>query len=146
MGRNCKICGTNIIPYPLSTGFDCGDPKYLSFYCENSTGQLIFMRPNNTYYQVTSIRPEAKEIASSDAMKKLLEFNQDSPFLVKSGCTAEKSTSSLYPFSDAEWFREIQIEWSLHWNQSVILLKTASTGLIQIAIQQEMDRKGVIAK
>ncbi|WJZ99558.1 hypothetical protein VitviT2T_017993 [Vitis vinifera] len=121
MGRNCKICGTNIIPYPLSTGTDCGDPKYLSFYCENSTGQVIFMRPNNTYYQVTSIRPEAKEfsiqlgedncIASSDAMKKLLEFNQDSPFLVKSGCTAEKSTSSLYPFSDAEWLREIQIEW-----------------------------------
>lgn len=30
---------------------------------------------------------------------------------MKSGCTAEKSTSSLYPFSDAEWLREIQIEW-----------------------------------
>ncbi|KAL6330201.1 hypothetical protein AAG906_040122 [Vitis piasezkii] len=120
MGRNCKICGTNIIPYPLSTGTDCGDPKYLSFYCENSTGQVIFMRPNNTYYQVTSIRPEAKEfsiqlgedncIASSDAMKKLLSSTRTHHFGEK-WVHGEKSTSSLYPFSDAEWLREIQIEW-----------------------------------
>ncbi|KAA8524527.1 hypothetical protein F0562_010950 [Nyssa sinensis] len=28
--RNCEPCGTNIIPYPLSTGSNCGDPDYSS--------------------------------------------------------------------------------------------------------------------
>ena len=29
--RNCEPCGTNVIPYPLSTGPNCGDPMYIAF-------------------------------------------------------------------------------------------------------------------
>lgn len=28
ISRNCGTCGTNLFPYPLSTGEDCGDPLY----------------------------------------------------------------------------------------------------------------------
>nr|POF18398.1 g-type lectin s-receptor-like serine/threonine-protein kinase [Quercus suber] len=47
--RNCKPCGINVIPYPLSTRPNCGDPMYFSFECNNSTGQLSFKSPTGTY-------------------------------------------------------------------------------------------------
>uniref|UniRef100_A0A2N9H967 Protein kinase domain-containing protein n=1 Tax=Fagus sylvatica TaxID=28930 RepID=A0A2N9H967_FAGSY len=40
--RNCKPCGTNMIPYPLSTSSNCGDPMYFSFYCNTTSGQVSF--------------------------------------------------------------------------------------------------------
>ncbi|KAF7823081.1 G-type lectin S-receptor-like serine/threonine-protein kinase [Senna tora] len=57
-GRSCEPCGTNEIPYPLSTGPDCGDPVYFNFRCNNLTGELSFMMPGGPY-QVTSIVPNA---------------------------------------------------------------------------------------
>ncbi|KAG6722419.1 hypothetical protein I3842_03G158700 [Carya illinoinensis] len=38
--RNCEPCGTNMIPYPLSTSRNCGDTTYFSFYCNMSSGQF----------------------------------------------------------------------------------------------------------
>ncbi|KAM1218326.1 hypothetical protein ACFX2G_046533 [Malus domestica] len=38
--RDCKPCGTTIIPYPLSTRLDCGDPMYSRFKC-NVTGPNV---------------------------------------------------------------------------------------------------------
>ncbi|KAM4110553.1 hypothetical protein ACB094_03G203600 [Castanea mollissima] len=54
--RNCEPCGTNVIPYPLSTSPNCGDPMYFSFLCDISTGQLSFKAPSGLY-RVDSIHP-----------------------------------------------------------------------------------------
>ncbi|KAI9094172.1 hypothetical protein K1719_026754 [Acacia pycnantha] len=37
----CEPCGTTIVPYPLSTGPNCGDPLYFKLNCDNSTGSDI---------------------------------------------------------------------------------------------------------
>ncbi|XP_059450904.1 uncharacterized protein LOC132181681, partial [Corylus avellana] len=57
--RNCEPCGSNLIPYPLSTGINCGDPIYFSFYCNTSSGQVSFKLPSGTY-RVTKIDPSAQ--------------------------------------------------------------------------------------
>ncbi|KAL5056464.1 hypothetical protein RYX36_037146 [Vicia faba] len=44
--RTCEPCGTNPVPYPLSTRPNCGDPTYFNFRCNTSAGQLSFT--NNT--------------------------------------------------------------------------------------------------
>ncbi|KAF5481161.1 hypothetical protein F2P56_001835 [Juglans regia] len=59
--RDCEHCGTNIIPYPLSTRPNCGDPMYFSFYCNDSTGQVSFMPANSTpAYRIESIDPSTR--------------------------------------------------------------------------------------
>ncbi|XP_022763989.1 G-type lectin S-receptor-like serine/threonine-protein kinase At4g03230 [Durio zibethinus] len=58
--RNCETCGTNLVPYPLSTGPKCGDPMYSSFYCNNNTEQLCFMAPGGNY-NVISVNREAQQ-------------------------------------------------------------------------------------
>ncbi|KAK7257497.1 hypothetical protein RIF29_31517 [Crotalaria pallida] len=50
--KTCEPCGSNIVPYPLSTGPTCGDPKYFKFSCNNSKGELSFTTHS---YRVTSI-------------------------------------------------------------------------------------------
>jgi hypothetical protein len=57
--RNCEPCGSNLIPYPLSTRTNCGDPMYFSFYCNTSSGQLSFKASRGTY-RVTRINPSAR--------------------------------------------------------------------------------------
>ncbi|PIN10184.1 hypothetical protein CDL12_17230 [Handroanthus impetiginosus] len=57
--RICQPCVTFKIPYPLSIGPNCGDPLYSRFYCNNSTGKIIF-RTLYGYYQVTDIYPEKR--------------------------------------------------------------------------------------
>ncbi|XP_059450902.1 G-type lectin S-receptor-like serine/threonine-protein kinase At4g03230 [Corylus avellana] len=58
--RNCEPCGTNLIPYPLSTGPNCGDPMYFNFYCNDSTGQVSFSMANGSY-RVASIDPSTRK-------------------------------------------------------------------------------------
>ncbi|KAI6697447.1 hypothetical protein NL676_017566 [Syzygium grande] len=87
--RSCKTCGTNLVPYPLSTGWSCGDPLYFAFSCVNETAQLYFERPQGRY-RVTSVNPEARtftiqvengsDCASSGQMEINLQLNQSSPF------------------------------------------------------------------
>jgi hypothetical protein len=57
--RNCDPCGTNLIPYPLSTGPNCGDRMYFSFDCNSSTSQVSFKAPSSTY-RVASIDPSTQ--------------------------------------------------------------------------------------
>ncbi|KAK7849964.1 g-type lectin s-receptor-like serine/threonine-protein kinase [Quercus suber] len=87
--RNCKPCGINVIPYPLSTRPNCGDPMYFSFECNNSTGQLSFKSPTGTY-QVDGIYPseqkfiiEVKHADNSDArnLERVLSLNQSLSFV-----------------------------------------------------------------
>ncbi|CAL2249587.1 unnamed protein product [Prunus armeniaca] len=62
-GRDCKPCGTTIIPYPLSTGPDCGDPMYFRFNCSIITGQVSFVGPNGTFFRVISVNQSAQRFA-----------------------------------------------------------------------------------
>ncbi|XP_059450460.1 G-type lectin S-receptor-like serine/threonine-protein kinase At4g03230 [Corylus avellana] len=84
--RNCDPCGTNPIPYPLSTGPNCGDPMYFYFYCDNSTGQVSFKTPSGTF-RVVSIDPSTRKfvIQVKNARydinsKEILQLNESLPF------------------------------------------------------------------
>ncbi|KAJ6349079.1 hypothetical protein OIU77_006632 [Salix suchowensis] len=63
--RKCEICGTTIIPYPLSTGPNCGDKMYYSFHCDDSIGQLSFEMPGGNYL-VTGIDEELQKFSIRD--------------------------------------------------------------------------------
>ncbi|KAF9661835.1 hypothetical protein SADUNF_Sadunf19G0110100 [Salix dunnii] len=63
--KSCEPCGINVIPYPLSTGSDCGDPMYFSFHCNTSTGKLSFKTQNGTY-NVTNIDQDTFAIQDKD--------------------------------------------------------------------------------
>ncbi|KAG5224922.1 G-type lectin S-receptor serine/threonine-protein kinase [Salix suchowensis] len=63
--KSCQPCGINVIPYPLSTGSDCGDPMYSSFHCNNSTGILSFNTQNGTY-KVTTIDQDTRTFTIQD--------------------------------------------------------------------------------
>ncbi|XP_009762554.1 G-type lectin S-receptor-like serine/threonine-protein kinase At4g03230 isoform X1 [Nicotiana sylvestris] len=47
--RNCRPCGPNVIPYPLSSEPHCGDSSYYSFACNDSTGEVSFQTLNGSY-------------------------------------------------------------------------------------------------
>lgn len=86
--KSCEPCGINVIPYPLSTGSDCGDPMYFSFYCDNSTGRLSFKTHNGTY-NVTTINQDTrtfviqeKDVDDCNASTRgqIRKFNTSFPF------------------------------------------------------------------
>ncbi|XWS68546.1 hypothetical protein CRYUN_Cryun04dG0099400 [Craigia yunnanensis] len=97
--RSCETCGTNLIPYPLSTGPQCGDAMYLSFQCNISSGEVTFDAPRGTY-RVTSINPETRKfiIQTNDANDckagnsgdNFFQFKQPSPFQVTSRRNADE--------------------------------------------------------
>ncbi|MBA0766164.1 hypothetical protein Gotri_015231, partial [Gossypium trilobum] len=104
--RSCLPCGTNLVPYPLSTGPNCGDPVYYSFDCDMVTGQLSFMTPSGNY-TVTHVNPkasifdiemQAKEAVNCHAMNssgsKILQLNRSSPFNVTSSCSSNFTNDS----------------------------------------------------
>ncbi|KAI5555758.1 hypothetical protein BDE02_19G105500 [Populus trichocarpa] len=104
--KSCEPCGINVIPYPLSTGSDCGDPMYFSFYCDNSTGKLSFKTHNGTY-NVTTINQDRrtfaiqeKDIADCNASTRgqIRKFNTSSPFKMnasKRWCDSNVSSQGL---------------------------------------------------
>ncbi|GKV21431.1 hypothetical protein SLEP1_g31412 [Rubroshorea leprosula] len=120
--RSCETCGTNMIPYPLSTGTSCGDPMYFSFYCEtnNLTGQVYF-NASGGGYRVTSINPESQKFSidvknaenckSKEMMERFLQLDRSSPFYVRSGCNSNQRDFSTDSLFDSEWF-EIDIGWT----------------------------------
>ncbi|KAJ6761885.1 hypothetical protein OIU74_024533 [Salix koriyanagi] len=63
--KSCEPCGINVIRYPLSTGSDCGDPMYFSFYCDTPTGKLSFITQNGTY-NVATIDQDIRTIVIQD--------------------------------------------------------------------------------
>ncbi|KAJ6762615.1 WALL-ASSOCIATED RECEPTOR KINASE-LIKE PROTEIN [Salix purpurea] len=50
----CPKCGNMVVPYPLSTSDDCGNPRY-RIYCNN--GALEFLSAPGIYYRILSINP-----------------------------------------------------------------------------------------
>ncbi|XP_062009544.1 G-type lectin S-receptor-like serine/threonine-protein kinase At4g03230 isoform X2 [Rosa rugosa] len=108
--RDCEPCGTTTIPYPLSTGLDCGDPMYFRFNCNTSTGQVSFMGLKDTF-RVISIRPStqkfvlqgfpAKKVDHCDSRNraKTLQLNPSFPFKMSSWCNADLGNFSSEVFS-----------------------------------------------
>ncbi|OWM78595.1 hypothetical protein CDL15_Pgr002766 [Punica granatum] len=98
--RDCLICGANLIPYPLSTGAQCGDPAYLSFHCNISSGQLSFEALSGTY-QITRINPESRKFfikleadsCNNEDDSKVLQLNESSPFHLTRWCNADKNSA-----------------------------------------------------
>ncbi|PQQ01514.1 G-type lectin S-receptor-like serine/threonine-protein kinase [Prunus yedoensis var. nudiflora] len=93
--RDCEPCGTTIIPYPLSTGPNCGDPMYYRFYCNNIIGQVSFMGANGEVFRVISINPstqrfviQVKNVDNCDPIKRVKsqQLNTSFPFNVTSWC------------------------------------------------------------
>ncbi|XP_057504172.1 G-type lectin S-receptor-like serine/threonine-protein kinase At4g03230 isoform X2 [Actinidia eriantha] len=118
--RECKICGANVIPYPLSTGENCGDPMYFNFLCNSSMGQVNFQTQDGTF-RVTSITPETrkfvievnKSIGHCHARKSVdeesLQLGPSSPFKVV--CYPEPgSTSSEMRQRNMD---EVEFEWDI---------------------------------
>ena len=115
--RNCETCGTNLIPYPLSTGPNCGDPMYFSFRCDKATDQVWFALPNGSY-RITSITPERSKFliqvndidnceARNSQDKKILQVNP--PFGIASWCNADTGNSSSSMSMKGQY--EIEISW-----------------------------------
>nr|XP_027127401.1 G-type lectin S-receptor-like serine/threonine-protein kinase At4g03230 [Coffea arabica] len=118
---DCQTCGKNIVPYPLATGPNCGDPSYRSFTCDESTGQLFFSTSDNRYevinvnkddrrfvIQVNSLR--AENCAARTSVGRVLQLNQSLPFSVTNWCFNESLTFSDRPSVQHE--QGIQISWN----------------------------------
>ncbi|MED6149198.1 hypothetical protein PIB30_060183 [Stylosanthes scabra] len=97
--RSCEPCGTNIVPYPLSTGPNCGDPSYFTFSCNSSTGELSFI-PTTTSggYKVVSIDADSRkfviQVSSVDSYCSVQRRNDKTlqihfPFNVANECLTE---------------------------------------------------------
>ncbi|KAJ6696621.1 hypothetical protein OIU85_003016 [Salix viminalis] len=90
--KSCEPCGINVIPYPLSTGSDCGDPTYFSFHCYNSTGKLSFKTQSGTYNVATIdqdirtivIQDKDVDYCNSSTGGQMREFNLSLPFKMNS--------------------------------------------------------------
>ncbi|OMO84803.1 S-locus glycoprotein [Corchorus capsularis] len=112
--RNCETCGINLVPYPLSTGPDCGDPMYSNFYCNNKTDHLSFMTSSGNY-NVIRVNPEvrafviqmpSKEVgncnASQSSASRILQLNQSLPFNVTNWCSGDSPVNGTL---------EVEISW-----------------------------------
>lgn len=119
--RSCGYCGTNLVPYPLSTRQSCGDPLYSAFFCNNETAQLYF-KTHKADYRVTNINPynrtftiqgdDALNCTSSGPTEINQQLNQSSPFSVSSGCIGGQNDFSTGDSSGSVGLSEVKIEWS----------------------------------
>ena len=116
--RNCGTCVTNMIPYPLSTGPKCGDPKYFRFNCDYARGQVSF-KVIDSSYRVSSIDPKASKFviqvkdanfSSPSLIPQILKLK--SPFRMTGVCNASKtdkfSSDSKMTLNNSV---EIEISW-----------------------------------
>ncbi|XP_016648995.1 PREDICTED: G-type lectin S-receptor-like serine/threonine-protein kinase At4g03230 [Prunus mume] len=92
-GRDCKPCGTTIIPYPLSTGPDCGDPMYFRFNCSTITGQVSFVGPNGTFFRVISVNQSAQRFAIQTKSVDYCDLNR----------IQSQQLNPRFPFSVTRW-------------------------------------------
>ncbi|RDY07004.1 Wall-associated receptor kinase-like 20, partial [Mucuna pruriens] len=94
--RKCGNCGPNPVPYPLSTGPDCGDPWY-KIRC--TAGTLWLDALAGSSYMIRSIDPLIRRIitrpatlapktcVSTDFRSEGIHLNETLPFSVASGNT-----------------------------------------------------------
>ncbi|KNA09670.1 hypothetical protein SOVF_151380 [Spinacia oleracea] len=108
--RVCKPCGTYIIPYPLSTATNCGDPSYFNFKCNETTGQIYFSTGILTY-KVTSFDPVAKKFTiqigqGNSCDEKSFVLSPKDSLQYKSYCKVVKDQSFL-----GQSFIEVEMGW-----------------------------------
>lgn len=97
-----------MIPYPLSTGPNCGDPLYSGFDCDKSTGIFHFQDLSRNY-RVININKENRtfviegnnETANScdarNLSRQIVKLNQSSPFTVTNWCYKRRIEISWKP-------------------------------------------------
>ncbi|KAJ1394461.1 putative serine/threonine-protein kinase [Sesbania bispinosa] len=101
--KSCKPCGTYIIPYPLSTGLNCGDHMYNKFSC--SEGEVMFNMSGGKLYRVTWIDEAARRF--------FIQTNDSASDRCDSSSSYQNDEASP-PFNVINWcFREDEIE--VHW-------------------------------
>ncbi|KAM3754460.1 hypothetical protein ACB098_03G166800 [Castanea mollissima] len=105
--QNCEPCGTNMIPYPLSTSSNCGDPMYFSFNCDTS-GQVSFKAPSGTY-RVTNIDQNTSKFFIQVKDVGSLRLNQSLPFNLTTPRNSSSNVSSRVT-DDVEIFWEPPLE------------------------------------
>ncbi|KAL3826030.1 hypothetical protein ACJIZ3_022059 [Penstemon smallii] len=57
----CGSCGKTPVPYPFSTGPNCGDQAY-KIRCDQNTNTLYFNSKTDTSYMITSMNPNAQRM------------------------------------------------------------------------------------
>ncbi|PHT43247.1 G-type lectin S-receptor-like serine/threonine-protein kinase [Capsicum baccatum] len=104
--RNCKPCGTNLIPYPLSSGPNCGDPSYYSFSCDTIAGQVSFHTSDGNYTVInfdnsnkTFVIESVGNCDDKGPVKGISWFNRSSPFKVINWCYNPKKNLTSEPLS-----------------------------------------------
>ncbi|QCE09592.1 serine/threonine-protein kinase PBS1 [Vigna unguiculata] len=99
--KSCEPCGIYAIPYPLSTGANCGDPTYNNFNCDKSTGKVSFMIPGGRSYPVTWI----------DEDTRMFLIKTDYFYLFNSSFSSQNRTD--FPFNIAEYIEDsvIKMNW-----------------------------------
>lgn len=105
--RRCGNCGLNPVPYPLSTGPDCGDPRY-KMRCTAGALWLDALVLGGSSYQIRSIDPETRRFVirpasiaphacvSTDFRSEGIQLNETLPFNITSS-----NTVFLYNCTDA---------------------------------------------
>ncbi|XP_054807235.1 G-type lectin S-receptor-like serine/threonine-protein kinase At4g03230 [Prosopis cineraria] len=80
--KTCEPCGTTVIPYPLSTGQNCGDPLYFWLNCDTSeaTGEVRFIMRKLGPKRVTEIDPGDRKLRTklkiqTSVITKVKEFS-----------------------------------------------------------------------
>ncbi|GFP98485.1 wall-associated receptor kinase-like 20 [Phtheirospermum japonicum] len=58
---HCGLCGKTPVPYPLSTGPNCGDQSY-KIKCNSNTSTLYFISKVSVPYAITSVDPKAQRM------------------------------------------------------------------------------------
>ncbi|XP_058729575.1 G-type lectin S-receptor-like serine/threonine-protein kinase At4g03230 isoform X1 [Vicia villosa] len=111
--RTCEPCGSNPVPYPLSTGPNCGDPTYFNFRCNPSMGQLSFT--NDTTSNNISVNYRVIRVAPSS--KTFTIYNEDNTFnqYCGEGSQYKGSLKISPPFrisSDNLCYEQVVISWN----------------------------------
>ncbi|RVW18001.1 G-type lectin S-receptor-like serine/threonine-protein kinase [Vitis vinifera] len=111
--RNCETCGSNMIPYPLSSGSKCGDSTYFNFECNSTTGQVQFKVPGGAY-RVTSINPETLtfviQLKEADCSSRSLIPPLNLPFHLTDVCK-EVGTDNFGSEMSLKNSIEVEISW-----------------------------------
>ncbi|CAN4084004.1 unnamed protein product [Withania somnifera] len=114
--RNCKPCGPNILPYPLSSQPNCGDPLYYSFSCDDLTGEASFRTLNGSYPVIDiakenrtfTIKVHAANIGDScDNQTQVVWISQSLPFHPINQCYGGQVPN----LSFGGFINEIQVMW-----------------------------------
>ncbi|WVY99456.1 hypothetical protein V8G54_025526 [Vigna mungo] len=101
--KSCELCGTYVIPYPLSTGPNCGDPVYNNFNCDESTGIVSFMIPGRISYSYP--------LTWIDEDSRMFAIQTDDFYSFNYSFSSKNSTD--FPFKVAEYIEDavIKINW-----------------------------------